>query len=150
MTPELDSSGLDMLDSSGRPSQYPLAVLWAFEDCKKDRSIDFTAANEARVALHKIIRHPDGTMITSSAVKSITGRARPIVSKLLTLVSPHIQHKDIGKVYFRSTYPAEWSKACQELESAQPLLRLCSGHWKAEFVLAQVIKSTKRGKRVDQ
>jgi hypothetical protein len=62
-------------------------------------------------------------------------------------VSSHILHKDIGKVYFRTTYPAEWDAACEELENAQPLLRLCSGHWKAEFVLAQVIKSTKRGKR---
>ena len=83
-------------------------------------------------------------MITSSAVKSITSRARPIVNKLLMKVSSHISHKDIGKVYFRTTYPGEWDAAC---ESAQPLLRLCSGHWKAEFVLAQVIKSTKRGKR---
>jgi hypothetical protein len=121
--------------------------LWTFEDCKKDPSINFTAANEARVALHKIIRHNNGTMITSSAVKSITSRARPIVSKLLEKVSSHIQHKDIGKVYFWTTYPTEWDAACQELESTQPLLKLCSGHWKAEFVLGQVIKSTKRGKR---
>jgi len=60
------------LDSSGRPPQYPLAMLWTFEDCKTDPGIDFTAANEARVALHKIIRHTNGTMITSLAVKSIT------------------------------------------------------------------------------
>ncbi len=132
-------------DSSGRPLSYPPAILWTFEDCKTDLSIDFTAANEARVALRKIIRHPNGTMITHSAVKAISGRARPIVNKMLARVGPHIQHKEIGKVYFRATYPAEWDAACQELESAQPLLKLCAGHWKAEFVLAQVIKSTKRG-----
>ncbi len=96
-----------------------------------DPSIDFTAANEARVALHKIIRHPNGTMITHSAVKAITGRARPIINKMLAQAAPHIQHKEIGKIYFRTTYPAEWDAACQELESAQPLLKLCAGHWKA-------------------
>jgi hypothetical protein len=135
------------LDSSGRPLQYPPAVLWTFEDCKKDPSIDFTAANEARVSLQKIIRHPNGTMVTHSAVKAITSRARPIVDKILARVPSHIQRKDIGKTYFRTTYPAEWDGACQELESAQPLLKLCSGHWKAEFVLAQVIQSIKRGKK---
>ena len=139
MTPEVDSSG--------RPLQYPPAVLWTFEDCKKDPSIDFTAANEARVALQKIIRHPNGIMVTHSAVKTITSRARPIVGKILARVPSHIKHKDIGKTYFRTTYPAEWDEACQELETAQPLLKLCSGHWKAEFVLAQVIQSIKRGKK---
>ena len=140
MTPEHDSS-------SGRPLQYPLAILWTFEDCKSDPSIDFTAANEARVALHKIIHHPNGTMVTSSAVKAIAGRAHPIVNKLLERVPSNIQHKDISKVYFRATYPTEWDAACQELETAQPLLKLCSSHWKTEFVLAQVLKSTKRGKK---
>ena len=134
-------------DSSGRPLQYPQTVLWTFEDCKTDPSIDFTAANEARVALHKIIRHANGTMITNSAVKAITSRARPIVNKILARVPSHIQHKEIGKVYFRTTYPTEWDAGCEELETAQPLLRLCAGHWKAEFVLAQVIKSMKRGKK---
>jgi hypothetical protein len=86
-------------------------------------------------------------MITNSVVKSITSRARPIVDKILARIPSHIQHKDVGKVYLRTTYPAEWDAACQELESAQPLLKLCAGHWKAEFVLAQVIKSTKRVKK---
>jgi hypothetical protein len=135
------------LDSSGRPLQYPLAILWTFEDCKKDPSIDFTAANEAHVALQKIIHHPNGTMTTHSAVKAITSRARPIVVKLLVRVPSHIQHKDIGKTYFQTTYSAEWDSACQDLETALPLLKLCSGHWKAEFVLAQVIQSIKRGKK---
>ena len=103
-------------------------------------------ANEARVALQKIIRHPNGTMVTHSAVKAITSRARPVVDRLLAYVPSSIQRKDIGKSYFRTTYPAEWDGACQELETAQPLLKLCSGHWKAEFVLAQVIQSIKRGK----
>ena len=62
-------------------------------------------------------------------------------------VPSHIQRKEIGKTYFQTTYPAEWDRACQELESAQPLLKLCYGHWKAEFVLAQVIQSIKRGKK---
>jgi hypothetical protein len=88
------------LDSCGRPSQYPPAILWTFEDCKMDPSIDFTAANEAGVALHKIIWHVNGTMITSLAVKSITSRAHPIVNKLLMKVSSQILHKDTGKVYF--------------------------------------------------
>ena len=140
MTPEIDSSG--------RPLQYPPAILWTFEDCKKDPSIDFTVANEARVALQKIIRHPNGTMVTHSAVKAITSRARPIVDKILARIPSHIQRKDIGKSYFRTTYPAEWDGACHELETAQPLLKLCSGHWKAEFVLAQVIQSIKRGKNL--
>ena len=104
-------------------------------------------ANEARVSLQKIIRHPNGTMVTHSAVKAITSRARPIVDKILACVPSHFPRKDIGKTYFRTTYPAEWDRACQELESAQPLLKLCFGHWKAEFVLAQVIQSIKRGKR---
>ena len=134
-------------DIFGRPLQYPLTVLWTFEDCKKDPSIDFTAANEARVSLHKIIRHPNGTMISTSVVKAIMSRARPIVDKILARIPSHIQPKDVGKAYLRTTYPAEWDLACQELESTQPLLKLCAGHWKAEFVLAQVIKSTKRGKR---
>ena len=134
-------------DSSGQPLQYPPTVLWTFEDCKTDPSIDFTAANKARVALHKIIWHPNGTMITNLAVKAITSRARPIVNKILAQVPSHIQHKKIGKVYFWTTYPTEWDAGCQELESTQPLLKLCAGHWKAEFVLAQVIKSMKRGKK---
>lgn len=130
-------------DSSGWPLNYPLAILWTFEDCKTDLSIDFMAANEACIALCKIIQHHNRTMITHSAVKAISGRARPIVNKMLAQVGPHIQDKEIGKIYFWATYPAEWDAACQELESTQPLLKLCAGHWKAEFVLAQVIKSTK-------
>ncbi|EGO23171.1 hypothetical protein SERLADRAFT_439911 [Serpula lacrymans var. lacrymans S7.9] len=109
-----------------RPDQYPFEILWEFDDCKKDEDAGLTAQNPAQPAMERAVRHADGTMISSkewTAIKATTRKR--------------------SQNYYQSAYPAQWAAIIQEMEQQQPLLTLCSNHWKAEHVLGQMLRSSK-------
>jgi len=121
-----------------RPSEYPEEVLWSLEDCKSDPNINVSSTNASRPSMEKALRHANATMITSSEWSAIKVSARAVKANLLSLPPPRDRRaKDQShtKVYFRTYFRREWDSAVAKLESYQPLLALCSSHWKADHVL---------------
>ncbi|KAH9939508.1 hypothetical protein B0H21DRAFT_812705 [Amylocystis lapponica] len=107
-----------------RPKEYPIEVLWNFEDCKYDEDACPSDSNPSRPSMVTAIRHRDGTMITQAEWKNIKATAH------------HCK-----QTYFWTYFFDEWLGVLQEMERQQPLLALCSGHWKAEHVLGLVLLS---------
>jgi hypothetical protein len=125
-----------------RPPEYPEEVLWSLEDCKADLNVNVSSTNASRPSMEKAIRHNDGTMITSSEWSAIKVSARAVKADLLSLRPPRDRRaKDQSrtKVYFRTYFRHEWDSALAKLESYQPLLALCSSHWKADHVLGNTL-----------
>jgi hypothetical protein len=125
-----------------RPPEYPEEVLWSLEDCKSDPNVNVSSTNTSRPSMEKAIRHGDGTMITSSEWSAIKVSARAVKADLLSLPLPRDRRaKDQSrtKVYFRTYFRREWDSAVAKLESHQPLLALCSSHWKADHVLGNTL-----------
>jgi hypothetical protein len=125
-----------------RPPEYPEEVLWSLEDCKSDPNVNVSSTNTSRPSMEKALRHDDGTMITSSEWSAIKVSARAVKADLLSLPPPRDQRaKDQSrtKVYFRTYFRREWDSAVAKLESYQPLLALCSSHWKADHVLGNTL-----------
>jgi hypothetical protein len=88
--------------------------------------------------MDRVIRQEDGTLISTLEWNAIKASARLLKHELRLLPTPADRRAQIQpktKVYYKTYYPREWSHAVQRLEEEQPLLRLCSSHWKAEHVL---------------
>jgi hypothetical protein len=97
--------------------------------------------------MEQCIRHPDGTLLTSSEWVSIRATGRLVKAELLNLKSDPRNNKCARtKSYFRMFHPIEWANALNKMEQQQPLLALCSGQWKADHVLGNtlLVKSTSR------
>jgi hypothetical protein len=132
-----------------RPADYPEEVLWSLEDCKADPNVNVSATNTSRPSMEKAIRHSDGTMITSSEWNAIKVSARAVKADLLSLPPPRdrrAKDQKRTKVYFRTYFRHEWDSALAKLEMYQPLVALCSSHWKADHILGNtlLVKATER------
>ncbi|EGN97211.1 hypothetical protein SERLA73DRAFT_74922 [Serpula lacrymans var. lacrymans S7.3] len=112
-----------------RPDQYPFEILWEFDDCKKDKDAGLTAQNPARPAIER-----------ATTIKATTRVAQ---NKLEQLPLPKCRSQKWSRNYYLSAYPAQWAAIIQEMDQQQPLLALCSNHWKAEHVLGQMLRSSK-------
>jgi len=92
--------------------------------------------------MEKALRHADGTMITSSEWSAIKVSARAVKADLLSLPPPQdwrAKDQSRTKVYFCTYFRHEWDSAVAKLESYQPLLALCSSHWKVDHVLGNTL-----------
>lgn len=128
---------------ASRPPEYPFEVLWCFEDCKKDPDAKISPGNSSRPSMQTVIRNPDGTLISDGIWNSIRLSSREVVNFLLDNVS--ITARDATrpktKQFFKSFHSEHWRKAIEHLELLQPLLQLCTGHWKADHVLGSTLAS---------
>ncbi|KAM6488987.1 hypothetical protein JOM56_014836 [Amanita muscaria] len=104
-------------NSSERPEQFPVAILWTFADAKKDAAVGITLTNPNRPNLKQIIRTPGGSVADDSIYLTLRSSAH--------------------NSYFKD----QWMAALEHLEELQPLLALCAEHWKAEAVLQSVLTS---------
>lgn len=128
-----------------RPSMYPLEILWLFKDCESDPDVNITASNRSRPPLAACIRHEDGTLITTAEYDAIKTSGHNVISNhLANLPEPRdklAKGKARSKTWYASWYRKEWLAAILDFESQQPLLRLCSSHWKAEHILGGLLLS---------
>jgi hypothetical protein len=134
---------------SKRPSYLPETVLWYYEDCQRDTSAGpiVTEANKRRPKMQLAIRRGDGSIISAPEYDSIRRSADIVVDNLIKLslstshtsLSTHAQtaSKVPTKSNIRKWFKVEYSQAIFELEAEQKLLRLCSGHWKADTMIGQ-------------
>ncbi|KAL6306926.1 hypothetical protein BKA93DRAFT_816166 [Sparassis latifolia] len=114
---------------------YPFTVLWNKEDCKKDDDVHITVANPERIPMDQAIRH-------ENEWHTIQTTARVVKNELLSLPPPRDRRyhniKRTKKV-FKAAYPREWEAAMLKMEKQQPLLALCSDHWKAEYIIGPML-----------
>ncbi|KAH9177465.1 hypothetical protein EDB89DRAFT_2064450 [Lactarius sanguifluus] len=124
-----------------RPARLPPSVLWTFEDCKNDPLVGMTKSNSSRPAVHKALRHEDGTGITISQWKTIRASARAIASSALACLFSRDPRASgpRGKKYFKDFFLDEWNAAISELEAAVPILALCPDDWKADRTLGKAL-----------
>lgn len=88
--------------------------------------------------MDRVIRHEDGSQITSQEWNAIKASARMLKYELRQLPLPldrRAQNQSKTKVFYKQYYPKEWTRMILQLEEDQPLLKLCCSHWKAEHVL---------------
>ena len=128
-----------------RPFNYPPEILWLFKDCEADPDVIMSASNRSRPPLAACIRHEDGTLITTAEYNAIKASGHNIISNHLTnLPEPQdklAKGKPHSKTWYTSWYRKEWLTARLNFEVQQPLLQLCSLHWKAEHILGGLLLS---------
>lgn len=143
-TPALPSPSIHQ--PATRPAQYPAEILWSFGDCKDDPDVVISASNQSRPSMERAIRHPDGKMITPSEYSAIRASARLVKLDLLNLPTPKdrlAKSRPKTRSYYRTFFAREWQAAVDRLEQLQPLLALCSAHWKAEHLLGSTLLTNK-------
>ncbi|KAM6497289.1 hypothetical protein JOM56_007762 [Amanita muscaria] len=118
------------LQPATRPSQYPLTVLWNFEDIPSDAQSKHDRNNPSRPKMKHVIRHEDGTKISRSEWNALRGSGKYMRTQ----------------TDFMHDYPALWQETVKNLEAQQPLLALCTNHWKADHLLAYIMRSSKKRK----
>jgi len=129
-----------------RPELYPFEVLWNAEDCKYDPDVKLSYSNPSRPSMEKAVRHADGTLISPGEWSAIRATARLVRLDLINLPPPRYLKDRRGKnqlshtkTFFRTYFPKEWQNALGKMENQQPLLALCSAHWKADHVLGNAL-----------
>ncbi|KAM6501552.1 hypothetical protein JOM56_001529 [Amanita muscaria] len=130
-------------NSSERPEQFPVAILWTFADAKKDAAVGITLTNPNRPNLKQIIRTPGGSVVDDSIYLTLRSSAHNVAATLLSPLDtkrPELKgtmgRKLPGtKSFYKSYFKDQWMAALEHLEELQPLLALCAEHWKAEAVL---------------
>ncbi|GBE83672.1 hypothetical protein SCP_0507270 [Sparassis crispa] len=121
---------------------YSFTVLWNKEDCKKDDDVHITVANPEWIPMDQAVRHENGDLISSAEWHAIQTTARVVKNELLSLPPPRDrQYRNIKrtKKVFKAAYPHEWEAAMLKMEKQQPLLALCSDHWKAEYIIGPML-----------
>ncbi|KAI0039338.1 hypothetical protein FA95DRAFT_1504306 [Auriscalpium vulgare] len=124
---------------ASRPSHLPFEVLWSFADCKYDEDSGITPSNPSRPSMHACIRHADGTKISTD--------------ELLALPEPtdkrfHSKGNARTRMHFRNGHLTEYLQELTSLEKLAPVLSLCTGQWKADYLIGQqLIADGKKGKK---
>ena len=130
-----------ILQPSIRPSHYPEEILWRFDDCKSDPEVAMTDKNSSRPRMRKAIRHEDGSLLNNQEWIGILATANDIKTDLTALPVKGSSTRGINSMtYFRNHYLKEWNVAIDRLEHLEPLLVLCSAHWKAQHILGLVLR----------
>ena len=138
--------------SAERPNDYPFDILWNFDDCKTEEEISviFTSGNEGRPIMEKALRDEDGNFLSADAFNRIKASVRSVAAQLLQLPVKMGDAEARTKRYFKSAYLQEWTNALGMLEFTQPIVRLCSAHWKADHLIAQHLRSSARNNEDDE
>ncbi|GBE88094.1 hypothetical protein SCP_1203230 [Sparassis crispa] len=121
---------------------YPFMVLWNKEGCKKDDDVHITVANPERIPMDQAIQHEYGDLISSAEWHAIQMTACVVKNELLSLPPPrNRRYRNIKrtKKVFKAAYPREWEAAMLKMKKQQPLLALCSDHWKAEYIIGPML-----------
>lgn len=133
-----------------RPPNMPRSVLWDVGDVADDPNVDLSPSNPSRPPMKQALRHADGSLLTKAQYDAIIGSGRAIREELLKLPrsSKHApKNSALTKTYFRKHHLREWRIAVAKIEVEQPLTALCSGHWKAEQIIANLLRANKRKKK---
>lgn len=130
-----------------RPSQYPPEILWSLEDSKTDEDVGTSEGNLSRPPMGRVLRHADGTDISTGEYNAIKATAHAIIYDLNELPIPpgkaHLKGKNRTMRFYKSNMVREWNQAVLDAERQQELLRLCSAHWKAEHVLGAALRAAR-------
>ncbi|KAI0041835.1 hypothetical protein FA95DRAFT_1610671 [Auriscalpium vulgare] len=129
-----------------RPAHCHPAVLWDKDDCRGDDDSGWTKSNAQRPPMSQCIRNEDGTMIHPNVYRSIRNSVRIVAAQLIGKLKEADRSKPRYITFFRSFYPSELNDATERLEEMQPLLALCSNHWKAEQMLTNALRGRKGGR----
>jgi hypothetical protein len=86
---------------------------------------------------------PDGSIISNHKYSNIRRSTVIITQKLINFINsnPHTAAlvSKPTKMSIKTMFVAKYQNALLELKAEQKLLRLCSDHWKADFMLVQVL-----------
>ena len=138
-----------------RPPFIPENVLWDYEDCENPKytgeGLIVTADNKHRPKMTLAIRRPDGSKVSKHQYNRIRRSTDVVVTNLIRAVKSDPRaalHASIprNKTFLRRFFADLYDQAILELEAQQTILRLCSGHWKADVMIAQIL--LRRDKKV--
>jgi hypothetical protein len=123
-----------------RPEALPFSVLWSFDDVHHDPDAAPSIANKARPHPPNIIRKADGTPLIKSDYDDIEKTAQVVYRANLEPLSC-LPGRPATFSFLKSYYPDAVKTAIKELESAHPVVGLCSFHWKAERLFQHLIQN---------
>jgi len=130
-----------------RPSEYTWKILWNYDDCTKEvDEVIFRVGNKGRPCMEKALRDEDGKLLTLEAYSRVKSTVRGVAAQLLALPPiPVPGQKEAPtshtKRYFMATYPREWANVLGMIGYMEPVVRLCSAHWKAEHLVSQHLRN---------
>jgi hypothetical protein len=128
--------------SAVRPNHFPETILWNFSDLKSDPDVTLDPSNANRPPMQSVIRRENGELIDTGLYMAIRASGHDIIKD--ELFSPlsrdkSSQNRPRTMKFFKDTCRDAWNKAIRLYEEEQPLLMLCSGHWKAEHMLQSIL-----------
>jgi len=127
-----------------RPDRYPESILWNFADLGADPDINIDENNSNRPPMQSVIRHENGDLIDTGLYTAIRVSGCSLIEDELFPLLPKnraTQNRPRTKKLFKDTCREAWNKVVRQYEEEQPLLTLCSGHWKAEYMLGSILAS---------
>lgn len=131
-----------------RPAVYPEEVLWNHEDIKRCPGVKLSTHNQSRPPAQQCLRTPTGTIISDTQWKDIKRSVSIIIRDVLApLTERSPLNAPYRKNYFQKNWPREWEEALAKIEDRQPILKLCSFHWKSELVLTHGLDLSKLGRK---
>jgi hypothetical protein len=130
-----------------RPREYNWKILWNYDDCTKEEDeLIFKVGNKGRPCMEKALRNEDGSLLTLEAYNRVKSTVRGVAAQLLALPpipAPGQNEAPTSRTkrYFTATYSREWANALGVIGYMEPVVRLCSAHWKAEHLLSQHLRN---------
>lgn len=89
--------------------------------------------------MDQAIRMTNGNPVSKGVYRGIRASVIDIVTSNFTGLQMPKNHK-ASKTLLKEHYPGKWAAAVAECERTEPLLALCASHWKAEHLMAQIIR----------
>ena len=129
--------------SAERPNEYPPSILWNYDECKTEteKPVIFTAGNDGRPTMERALRDENGDFLSSDAYNRIKASVRAVAAQLLQLPG-NVEARTKREI--KATNPQAWTNALGMLEYMQPIVGLCSAHWKADHLIAQQLRNITR------
>ena len=124
-----------------RPESYDHCVLWTIDDCQHYRLV--TEKNASRPPMEKCVCNGQGETISASKFNAIKMTARMLINIQLvplgTPADPAAKMMMKTKKYYKKYFLQNFKDVLDKLEAQEPLLALCTAHWKAEHILTNCL-----------
>lgn len=124
-------------------------VLWHFKHFQDDASI-CTISNRSRPPMGRVIRTMEGYPVDNARMNDIKSEARRQAKSLYKLTDGTRRDDDESedgspvKRWLQQHCREKWNGALDVLETKFQELRFCSGRWKADHLLVQSLRATRR------
>ncbi|KAF9522526.1 hypothetical protein CPB83DRAFT_840408 [Crepidotus variabilis] len=125
------------------PADMPKEVLWTFADAQACPGI-VTDTNKCRPKMAQCIRRQNGEIVTANEYSAIQACGKRLVATFLDPLGLPANRAQYGvkktRTYYAQNFRDIWRTVLEKIEEEEPLVALCANKWKAEYLLASLLR----------